>query len=296
MSQDLKDFTRQDGLDVVYSEIARERDGRGYDRSRFQDLHYANTCSFVEYETGADLDSAVAKIDGTEFKGSMVHAAADVRNNTFDEIVLTNTSHRFRLRLLVTASTTDPALLLVAAADTGVDTAAAAMTTMIVVDLLVHTARVDTAIGLLLAVTTTTLAIAVIVVTVDTAVPAVLPLLVIVALQVTTTHLVADTRTIRTAHPHLAEKLVESLVETTLEVAHPTALNPTAMAVPEVEVEVDTIVMEAVAPRPNAIGAREQEVAAATMVATSAEATGDYSFLFSPDMISCYASEPRLHV
>lgn len=27
--QDLKDFTRQDGLDVVYSEVARERNGKG---------------------------------------------------------------------------------------------------------------------------------------------------------------------------------------------------------------------------------------------------------------------------
>ena len=27
--QDLKDFARQSGLDVVYSEVGRERDGRG---------------------------------------------------------------------------------------------------------------------------------------------------------------------------------------------------------------------------------------------------------------------------
>lgn len=27
--QDLKDFARLDGLDVVYSEVARERDGKG---------------------------------------------------------------------------------------------------------------------------------------------------------------------------------------------------------------------------------------------------------------------------
>lgn len=28
--QDLKDFARQPGLDVVYSEVSRDRDGKGY--------------------------------------------------------------------------------------------------------------------------------------------------------------------------------------------------------------------------------------------------------------------------
>jgi len=59
--QDLKDFARQSGLDVVYSEVARERDGRGY----------------VEYETLADLTDAVEKLDGREFKGSDVQCVAD---------------------------------------------------------------------------------------------------------------------------------------------------------------------------------------------------------------------------
>lgn len=39
-SQDLKDFARQSGLDVVYSEVNRERDtngmGKGYDPCRFR--------------------------------------------------------------------------------------------------------------------------------------------------------------------------------------------------------------------------------------------------------------------
>ncbi|RDI88491.1 hypothetical protein Vi05172_g1417 [Venturia inaequalis] len=60
--QDLKDFARASGLDVVYSEVGRERDGRG----------------FVEYETMADLRSAVEKLDNREFKGATVHCIADV--------------------------------------------------------------------------------------------------------------------------------------------------------------------------------------------------------------------------
>lgn len=59
--QDLKDFARASGLDVVYSEVGRERDGRG----------------FVEYETMADLRSAVEKLDNREFKGQAVHCVAD---------------------------------------------------------------------------------------------------------------------------------------------------------------------------------------------------------------------------
>lgn len=49
---------------------------------------YTNISSFVEYETGADLDTAVAKIDGTEFKGSLVHAIADVRSSYIKPIDL----------------------------------------------------------------------------------------------------------------------------------------------------------------------------------------------------------------
>ncbi|KAF2396151.1 hypothetical protein EJ06DRAFT_570224 [Trichodelitschia bisporula] len=60
--QDLKDFARGSGLDVVFSEVSRDRDGHG----------------FVEYETSADLRSAVEKLDNTEFKGKTVRCVADV--------------------------------------------------------------------------------------------------------------------------------------------------------------------------------------------------------------------------
>ncbi|MCJ1251997.1 hypothetical protein MMC30_009235 [Trapelia coarctata] len=60
--QDLKDFARRSGLDVVYSEVGRERDGRG----------------FVEFETAADLKTAVEKLDNQEFKGSTVRCTPDV--------------------------------------------------------------------------------------------------------------------------------------------------------------------------------------------------------------------------
>lgn len=60
--QDLKDFARQSGLDVVYSEVGRERDGTG----------------FVEYETAADLTTAVEKLDRREFKGQEVTCTQDI--------------------------------------------------------------------------------------------------------------------------------------------------------------------------------------------------------------------------
>ncbi|KAF9697078.1 hypothetical protein EKO04_004831 [Ascochyta lentis] len=60
--QDLKDFARQSGLDVVYSEVGRERDGTG----------------FVEYETAADLKTAVEKLDRREFKGQEVTCTQDI--------------------------------------------------------------------------------------------------------------------------------------------------------------------------------------------------------------------------
>ncbi|PVH93005.1 hypothetical protein DM02DRAFT_634905 [Periconia macrospinosa] len=60
--QDLKDFARQSGLDVVYSEVGRERDGTG----------------FVEYETVNDLKAAVEKLDRREFKGQEVQCTEDV--------------------------------------------------------------------------------------------------------------------------------------------------------------------------------------------------------------------------
>ncbi|KAK9415275.1 putative pre-mrna splicing factor protein [Seiridium unicorne] len=62
--QDLKDFARQSSLDVVYSETGRDGKGSG---------------SFVEFETEADLRSAVEKLDQREFKGQRVTCAADVR-------------------------------------------------------------------------------------------------------------------------------------------------------------------------------------------------------------------------
>ncbi|KAF4895730.1 Pre-mRNA-splicing factor srp2 [Colletotrichum fructicola] len=60
--QDLKDFARQSSLDVVYSETGRDGNGRG----------------FVEFETAADLRTAVEKLDGREFKGNRVTCVADL--------------------------------------------------------------------------------------------------------------------------------------------------------------------------------------------------------------------------
>ncbi|KAJ5584540.1 uncharacterized protein N7459_004340 [Penicillium hispanicum] len=60
---DLKDFARQSGLDVVYSETGREQ-GRG----------------FVEFETANDLKTAVDKLDQREFKGSRVTCTADIQS------------------------------------------------------------------------------------------------------------------------------------------------------------------------------------------------------------------------
>lgn len=61
--QDLKDFARQSSLDVVYSETGRGGDGRG----------------FVEFETAADLRTAVEKLDNREFKGARVTCVADTQ-------------------------------------------------------------------------------------------------------------------------------------------------------------------------------------------------------------------------
>ncbi|KAK5278220.1 hypothetical protein LTR40_009429, partial [Exophiala xenobiotica] len=67
--QDLKDFARNSGqLDVVYSETGRERDGKG----------------FVEFETPADLKTAVEKLDGQTFKGATVHCIADIQEERPD--------------------------------------------------------------------------------------------------------------------------------------------------------------------------------------------------------------------
>ncbi|MCJ1453255.1 hypothetical protein MMC28_003601 [Mycoblastus sanguinarius] len=62
--QDLKDFARRSGLDVVYSEVGRDRDGKG----------------FVEFETASDLKMAVDKLDNQEFKGATVRCVADTQD------------------------------------------------------------------------------------------------------------------------------------------------------------------------------------------------------------------------
>lgn len=61
--QDLKDFARQSGLDVVYSETGRNSNGEG----------------FVEFESAADLRTAVEKLDGREFKGARVTCVANTQ-------------------------------------------------------------------------------------------------------------------------------------------------------------------------------------------------------------------------
>ncbi|KAL2170213.1 hypothetical protein VTG60DRAFT_5081 [Thermothelomyces hinnuleus] len=58
--QDLKDFARQSGADVVYSETNRN----------------GGTEGFVEFETAADLRTAVEKLDGREFKNVRVTCIA----------------------------------------------------------------------------------------------------------------------------------------------------------------------------------------------------------------------------
>ncbi|KAK0839320.1 hypothetical protein LTR91_017972 [Friedmanniomyces endolithicus] len=70
--QDLKDFARQSGLDVVYSEVNRDRDPSGGGKG------------YVEYETAADLLSAVEKLDNSNFKGSTVRCISDVRHPQFN--------------------------------------------------------------------------------------------------------------------------------------------------------------------------------------------------------------------
>ncbi|KAK3333846.1 hypothetical protein B0T19DRAFT_355925 [Cercophora scortea] len=61
--QDLKDFARQSGLDVVYSETGRNGNGEG----------------FVEFETAADLRTAVEKLDNREFKGQRVTCVSNTQ-------------------------------------------------------------------------------------------------------------------------------------------------------------------------------------------------------------------------
>ncbi|KAK3167441.1 hypothetical protein OEA41_010568 [Lepraria neglecta] len=61
---DLKDFARRSELDVVYSEVGRDRDGKG----------------FVEFETASDLKVAVNKLDNQDFKGANVRCTADTQD------------------------------------------------------------------------------------------------------------------------------------------------------------------------------------------------------------------------
>ncbi|KAK4190750.1 hypothetical protein QBC35DRAFT_54054 [Podospora australis] len=61
--QDLKDFARQSGCDVVYSETSRNGGSQG----------------FVEFETANDLRTAVEKLDAREFKGNRVTCVADTQ-------------------------------------------------------------------------------------------------------------------------------------------------------------------------------------------------------------------------
>ncbi|KAJ4293778.1 hypothetical protein N0V88_005287 [Collariella sp. IMI 366227] len=59
----LVDFARQSGLDVVYSETSRNGSNEG----------------FVEFETAADLRTAVEKLDGREFKNARVTCVANTQ-------------------------------------------------------------------------------------------------------------------------------------------------------------------------------------------------------------------------
>lgn len=61
--QDLKDFARQSGCDVVYSETGRNGSNEG----------------FVEFETANDLRTAVEKLDSREFKGQRVTCVANTQ-------------------------------------------------------------------------------------------------------------------------------------------------------------------------------------------------------------------------
>ncbi|KAI9864429.1 MAG: hypothetical protein M1824_005132 [Vezdaea acicularis] len=66
--QDLKDFARRGGVDVVYSETGRERD-KGY----------------VEFETEADLMTAIEKLNNTDFKDTTVTCVAQISEPTTRE-------------------------------------------------------------------------------------------------------------------------------------------------------------------------------------------------------------------
>ncbi|KAK6538767.1 hypothetical protein TWF694_010337 [Orbilia ellipsospora] len=64
--QDLKDFARKSGVDVVFSEVSRNRDGSG----------------IVEFETADDLRIAINKLDNYDFKGGRVSCTSDSRTTS----------------------------------------------------------------------------------------------------------------------------------------------------------------------------------------------------------------------
>ncbi|KAL8654987.1 MAG: hypothetical protein Q9226_003223 [Calogaya cf. arnoldii] len=76
--QDLKDFARRSGLDVVYSEVGRDRDGKG----------------FVEFETAADLKVAVDKLDNSEFKGAYYYHSLRMRFHAMIVTAVLDLHHR----------------------------------------------------------------------------------------------------------------------------------------------------------------------------------------------------------
>ena len=62
----------------MYSEISRDRDGKGSVMNILKLLCLTNVCRFVEFETAGDLKVAVDKLDNQEFKGANVRCIADV--------------------------------------------------------------------------------------------------------------------------------------------------------------------------------------------------------------------------
>lgn len=73
--QDLKDFGRTADVDVTYTNVSRDREGEGV----------------VEFRSADQMELAVSKLDGTEFKGEIVSLKVDV-----------STSERASLASLVT--------------------------------------------------------------------------------------------------------------------------------------------------------------------------------------------------
>lgn len=79
-------------MDVVYSETGRDRDGKGY-VARLLAVVDAKPCaSFVEFENGGDLKTAVDKLNDREFKGATVSCTQDVSGgppiHAFDHVDL----------------------------------------------------------------------------------------------------------------------------------------------------------------------------------------------------------------